>query len=104
MIVKAGKLLLHTITSHIDSSDDPNIIEYVKSFPQSVPLVIVTSKMDTIFTKCANNILDKLHEKNKQNLHHLVLHNSDHANMAMGDNDDQKMYIEYMEMLYDKYC
>lgn len=85
--------------------DQYNPLESVQSgrFAISIPLLIVTSKVDTtVPPKETQQLIDILREKHLS-LHLLELEHSHHSFMSLQDRDDIRKYEDMVESLYRKF-
>lgn len=74
-------------------------------FPLDLPIGFITSEVDNVVPKVhTTKLINKLKERNHTKLHLLELQNSGHSSMSVGDSTDQKLYIEFVNKLYDNYC
>lgn len=79
-------------------------INSVETFPENVPVVLITSDADTNVAKeCTFALLQKLKARNKNPIHCLVLKESTHNVYPLGNGEDQKKYRHFIHRLYKKY-
>lgn len=96
---------LEKFTSYTSRQLSP--LEAVKSetFPLELPLLFVTSQVDT--TVPPEETLELIRvlreERGHRELHHLELQKSHHCQMSLQDQDDVDMYLKKVQLLYRKY-
>lgn len=82
-------------------------LEAVKSstFPLGLPLLFVTSKVDTtVPPEETQMLIDILRdERGHRELHHLELLKSHHCEMSLQDEDDVDLYLKKLKSLYRHY-
>lgn len=75
------------------------------SFPLDVPLVFVTSDVDTTVPRANTmKLIDTLRTRNHKAMHHIELKNSHHSAMSMYDEKDSETYHSTIHALYKQYC
>lgn len=80
-------------------------IDTVTQIPHSLPIAFITSEIDTVVPKsCTQNLIDRLRESGHPQIHHCELQHSSHDGMPLEDKDDQLMYCNFMNTMYDRYC
>jgi hypothetical protein len=95
--------LLHFIISY-HSRPDYHPINAVKDLPHNIPIVFITSIIDTVVPAAQTiQLYDNLVASGHPNVHLLVLKNSRHHAYMFDDADDRKAYEEFMKGLYGKY-
>jgi hypothetical protein len=82
----------------------PSPLKSVTDFPEGVPVVFITSKIDTI-VPCTNtqNIARALADKGKNDVYLLTLERSSHPNYMFDDRDDHDHYERFIHAIYKKY-
>jgi hypothetical protein len=79
-------------------------IDIIDNFPLNVPVGFIASKSDDMLNYKSTLILhDKLIKRGHKNAHLCILENSDHVQMPIHNINDQKKYLEFVDMLYDIY-
>lgn len=84
--------------------DGPSPLKSVEEFPEGVPIVFITSKVDIVVT-CSNteNIARRLAEKGKNDVYLLKLERSSHPNYMFDDVKDRDCYETFIHAIYKKY-
>ncbi len=84
--------------------DGPSPLKSVAEFPENIPVVFITSKVDTVVT-CSNteNIANALAEKGKNDVYLLKLERSSHPNYMFDDKNDRDSYETFIHAIYKKY-
>lgn len=84
--------------------DGPSPLKSVDEFPDNIPVVFITSKVDAIVT-CANteNIANALASKRKNDVYLLKLERSSHPNYMFDDAEDRNNYEIFIHAIYKKY-
>jgi hypothetical protein len=93
---------LQQVTSHIHNGHSP--ISLVDSFPEGIPAVFITSKLDrSVPPEGTIKLAKKLAERKKNDVYLLVLEASSHSGYMMDNPEDAKKYLSFMHALYKKY-
>ncbi|MBX3708130.1 MAG: hypothetical protein KIT56_10275 [Gammaproteobacteria bacterium] len=84
--------------------DGPSPLKSVAEFPEGIPVVFITSKVDTVVT-CDNteNIARALAEKGKNDVYLLKLERSSHPNYMFDNIKDRDCYEAFIHAIYKKY-
>jgi hypothetical protein len=79
-------------------------LKSVEDFPEGIPVVFITSKVDKIVT-CGNteNIANTLAKKGKNDVYLLKLERSSHPNYMFDDAEDRNTYEVFIHAIYKKY-
>lgn len=73
-------------------------------FPLTLPLLFVTSEVDTTVPVLNTmQLIDVLRKRDHQELTHLKLKHSEHSMMSLQDKEDQDSYYAELQRLYRKY-
>lgn len=82
----------------------PSPLNSVEEFPENIPVIFVTSKMDTLVT-CENteNIAKQLAGKGKNDVYLLKLERSSHPNYMFDDKEDRDNYEAFVHAVKKKY-
>lgn len=82
----------------------PSPVKSVAEFPEGVPVVFITSKVDTVVT-CGNTekIAQALADKGKNDVYLLKLERSSHPNYMFDDPVDRNCYETFIHAIYKKY-
>ena len=85
-------------------SDGPSPLQSVEDFPENIPVVFITSKIDKV-VPCSNteNIARALAEKKKNDVYLLKLERSSHPNYMFDNLKDRDCYETFIHALYKKY-
>jgi len=76
----------------------------IDSFPSEVPVVFITSKVDTIVPhRCTTHIAQMLAERGKNAVYLLELQYSPHPEYAIYNDEDKELYQCFMHTLYKKF-
>lgn len=99
-------ILLKTLeTAGSYSPDQLSPKEAVHTFPLTVPIAFITTKVDNIVPlACTQLLISSLVQRGHPNLHHLELETAPHAFMPINNEKDSSMYTEFVDGLYEKYC
>jgi hypothetical protein len=80
-------------------------LDAITQISHKIPIAFITSECDTVVPKtCTQNLIDRLHESGHPLIHHCELQRSSHDGMSLEDKEDQQMYFDFMNALYDRYC
>lgn len=103
-IIKSGFRLFNKWNMIQYSEDGPSPLKSVDEFPEGIPVVFITSEVDTIVS-CMNtqNIAHKLAEQGKNDVYLLKLKHSSHPNYMFDDRDDRDRYETFIHAIYKKY-
>lgn len=84
--------------------EGPSPLKSVADFPEGVPVVFITSKVDAVVT-CGNteNIAQALAAKGKNDVYLLKLERSSHPNYMFDDAEDRDRYEAFIHAIYKKY-
>ena len=84
--------------------DGPSPLKSVADFPEGVPVVFITSKIDKV-VPCRNteNIARALANRGKNDVYLLKLENSSHPNYMFDDAKDRDCYEAFIHAIYKKY-
>lgn len=84
--------------------DGPSPIDEVANFPEGVPVVFITSKIDTA-VPCSNteNIAQALANKGKNDVYLLKLERSNHPSYMFNNAEDRSSYESFIHAIYRKY-
>ena len=79
-------------------------LKSVEDFPEGIPVIFITSKLDTEVT-CSNteNIAQSLVAKGKNDVYLLKLERSSHPNYMYDDPNDRSHYETFIHAIYKKY-
>lgn len=84
--------------------DDVSPIECVNNFPENIPVVFITSKMDNVVSPAnTENIAVKLAERGKNDVYLFKLEKSSHQYYVYDDKDDRDAYEAFIHAIYRKY-
>lgn len=84
--------------------DGPSPLKSVADFPEGVPVVFITSKMDKeVPSTNTENIARSLADKGKNDVYLLILERSSHPNYMFDDLDDRNTYETFIHAIYKKY-
>lgn len=86
------------------NKDGTSPLKSIENFPESVPVVFITSKVDKVVT-CGNteNIANALAKKGKNDVYLLKLERSSHPNYMFDDAEDRNTYEVFIHAIYKKY-
>lgn len=94
--------LLSCVTEY--KTDGITPIKSVVSFPENIPVVVITSKADKNVPKeCTDKLVELLKKRNKNPVHYLVLEKAHHNFYPLGKGKDQIRYLKFLHTLYKKY-
>lgn len=82
--------------------DGPSPLKMVADFPENIPVVFITSKIDSIYSN-TENIACALARKGKNDVYLLKLERSNHATYMFDDGDDHDCYETFIHAIYKKY-
>lgn len=85
-------------------SDGPSPLKSVSEFPEKIPVVFITSEIDTI-VPCVNteNIATALAKRGKNDVFLLKLKKSSHPNYMFDDKEDRDSYEAFIHAVYKRY-
>lgn len=93
--------LLEKVTSYKRSGINP--IDNVNAFPKNVPMLFVTSKIDTeVPMSCTCALARALAQNGHKEVYLLVLENSTHPRYTMDHQRDKELYEQVVHALYQK--
>lgn len=79
-------------------------LKMVNEFPENVPVVFITSKIDNIVPpQCTRNIATTLAARGKNDVYLLVLEKSSHPYYMYDDKEDRDKYEAFMHAIYKIY-
>lgn len=94
---------LFSIVSNF-SFQDKSPIEAIKSFPRNIPIGFIGSKNDEhLGIYHMEKIVNLLRENGHEKVHVCVLDKSNHSETCVHNLEDQQKYLNFVNMLYDKY-
>lgn len=86
------------------SYKDRSPIEAIELYPLNIPIgFIATNKDEFIDLSATVTMYEKLKNRGHSNVHLCILDEADHCQAPIHNLDDQKKYLDFVNMLYDKY-
>lgn len=84
--------------------DGASPLSLVENFPENIPVVFITSKIDTtVVPQSTMNIATALNNRGKNDVYLLQLKNSRHPLYAYDDKEDHDQYESLIHAIYKKY-
>ncbi|STY28349.1 Uncharacterised protein [Legionella wadsworthii] len=85
-------------------NDGASPLSLVENFPENIPVVFITSKIDTtVVPQSTRNIASALNNRGKNDVYLLQLKNSRHPLYAYDDREDHDQYESLIHAIYKKY-
>ncbi len=94
--------ILETFTSYKKIQQSP--LDLSLKFPLDIPVAFIMAKNDKIVPmSLTENLIKSLRDRGHEKIHTLILKNSCHVDMPLGDTQDQIEYKRFVDTLYNKY-
>jgi hypothetical protein len=110
--------LSHSVTGVLNTAlsffNQRNLLKYkpgglsplkcVVDFPEGIPIVFITSKVDTVVSVVnTKNVAQAFVDRAKNDVYLLILERSSHPNYMFDDREDRDHYEQFIHAIYRKY-
>jgi hypothetical protein len=106
MIGNKNALFVTSLLSIVSnfSFQDKSPIGVINSFPNDIPIGFIGSKNDEhLGTHHMEKMVNLLRENGHENVHMCVLDKANHSETCVHNLEDQQKYLNFVNMLYDRY-
>ncbi len=87
-----------------DNENGPTPLNTVHNFPENIPVVFITSKIDTIVPpENTRHIAWELAKQKKNDIFLLELNSSTHPNYMFDNKEDHDRYEQFIHAIYERY-
>ncbi len=87
-----------------DHENGPSPLVTIQNFPENIPVVFITSKMDTVVPpENTRHIAWELAKQRKNDVFLLELDHSSHPNYMFDNKEDHDRYEQFIHAVYEKY-